>query len=331
MRQTNFVLFVSVVCATLAVRLPLVASSGWLSFYSRREEAPGTYAIDMDTGALMLLLPSQTVSAWSADGSQATTVKRVGRNDRDIYVMDADGQNHRHVTQHPALDMQPAWSPDGLQIAFVSNREDGHAEDVFVMNADGTDVRNLTRVPRPDTQPDWAPDGRRIVFHSTRDSTDWVGIPRSAIRDEIYTMDADGSNPRRLTHNEDTDSNPKWSSDGSRILFRRNTERRGSGIYTISPDGSGSREIRHFDGTSGGRGTWSPDGRQIAFQWRPPNATEPDIYVMNRGGTDVRNLTDHPASDRLPDWFDPHVSTAVAPASRALYQWGWLKRVGRAR
>ncbi len=331
----NRVRFVAVVCALLAVRLPLMASSGWLSFRSSREEAPGTYAIDMDTGALMLLVPDEGVWAWVADGSKAAIVKSQGHNDHEIYVMDADGQNRRNVTQHPALDQQPAWSPDGSRIAFVSNREDGHAEEVFVMNADGTDVRNLTRIPRPDTQPHWAPDGKRIVFHSTRDSTDWVGIPRSAIRDEIYTMNADGSNPRRITDNVVDDDQPRWSPDGSQILYVTDLGHQMFAISIMSPDGSGSRQIIQFHRTFPGRGTWAPDGTQIAFQWhvRDPAGVlaEPDIYVMNRDGTDVRNLTDHAASDRLPDWFDPHVSTAVTPAARALFQWGWLKRVGRAR
>ena len=206
MRQTRNALLPSVMCALCAVGLPLLASPGWITFGSLRAEAPGMYAIDMETGALLLLFPGFSAGRWSADGSKVATVHREDRNG-DIYVMDADGRRRRNVTQHPALDQQPAWSPDGSRIAFVSNREDGHAEDVFVMNADGTDVRNLTRTPRPDTRPHWAPDGKRIVFHSTRDSTDWVGIPRSAIRDEIYTMNADGSDPRRLTDNTMT-ANP---------------------------------------------------------------------------------------------------------------------------
>jgi len=93
--------------------------------------------------------------------------------------------------------------------------------------------------------------------------------------------------------------------------------------------------VRHFDEYPGTAAAWAPDGAQIVFQRRTPNAAgefaDTDIYVMDRDGTNMRNLTNHPASDHAPDWFDPHVSTAVAPASRALFQWGWLKRVGRAR
>jgi TolB protein len=69
--------------------------------------------------------------------------------------MDADGANVTRLTNSPARDHSPAWSPDGRQIAFVSER-DGNPE-IYVMNADGTEVTRLTKSPAQDLWPAWSP------------------------------------------------------------------------------------------------------------------------------------------------------------------------------
>jgi TolB protein len=73
--------------------------------------------------------------------------------------MNADGSHVRNLTNHPALDASPTWSPDGKKIAFVSDRaRKGHRE-IYVMNADGSHVVRLTHTPGNlwSTQPDWQP------------------------------------------------------------------------------------------------------------------------------------------------------------------------------
>ena len=112
--------------------------------------------------------------------------------------MNADGVNPINITNHPAKDGRPDWSPDGNQIAFSSDR-DGNWE-IYVMNADGTNPINITNHPAEDNHASWSPDGNQIAFSSNRDDRNW----------EIYAMNADGANPINLTNHPDRDLNPSW-------------------------------------------------------------------------------------------------------------------------
>ena len=73
----------------------------------------------------------------------------------EIYVMNADGTGQTNLTSNSAWDAQPAWSTDGSQIAFVSDR-DGNDE-IYVMSADGSNQTRLTSDPATDQQPAWSP------------------------------------------------------------------------------------------------------------------------------------------------------------------------------
>ena len=103
----------------------------------------------------------------------------------EIYVMDADGGNQENLTNHPASDKQPDWSPDGTKIAFVSSRKGGVYQ-IYVMDTDGKNVIRLTDGAGQKTNPDWSPDGRKIAF-SVDHREDYIAV-----------MDADGRNREKL-------------------------------------------------------------------------------------------------------------------------------------
>ena len=96
--------------------------------------------------------------------SRAAGPSIVSPNAFDIYTMDANGANVRRLTNNNALDVEPAFSPDGTKIAFSSTR-DGGDHDLWVMNADGSNPVRLTDFGNDDeTEPAWSHDGTRIAF-----------------------------------------------------------------------------------------------------------------------------------------------------------------------
>ena len=111
------------------------------------------------------------------------------------------------LTNNPADDYLPVWSPDGKKIAFTSYR-DGNTE-IYTMNPDGGDLQNLTQNSAFDEFPEWSPDGKKIAFRSKRQR----GI------NKIYVMDADGGNVRRITDIQG--KRVTWSPDGKHLVYNR--------------------------------------------------------------------------------------------------------------
>ena len=173
--------------------------------------------------------------------------------------MNADGTNQHRVTSTSEEEGDISWSPDGTDLAFVRWVEGARrVSDIYAIRIDGTNERQLTRGPGENEHPSWAPDGGMLVFQSRR-SPD--GRTTSVYETNIYAMNADGTNQRRLTFYPEHDREPEWSPDGRAIVFSSGRE---SGIYVMRPDGTDMKKI--------GRGIlplWIPHDHPLAG-YEPP-------------------------------------------------------------
>lgn len=211
------------------------------------------------------------------------------------------------------------------KIAYVGFDAETQKQDVYTMNPDGTGVTNLTRrYTDPDWSPlgnahgdpEWSPDGTRISFSGTALSD--IG---SCCSTNVYVMDADGSNLRRLTNTPDSfegeDTQATWAPDGSWLAF---TSTRSEGphdpdnptsnssddreIYRMDADGTNEQQLTATSSrNSDEQPSISPDGTKIAFASNQHNTAfgvgpdQLDIYVMDADGTNVERLTTDAASN----------------------------------
>lgn len=185
-----------------------------------------------------------------------------------IFLSNVDGTNLSQVTNVDAGACQPAWSPDGLQIVFISPcrvRVDSPYQSytdtsLFLIQADGTGLKQLTNVPGADFEPDWSPDGKRIAFTSIRDGNK-----------QVYLLDVDSQAVIRLTEPDVNveNSQPAWSPDGEKIAYmveRLNTYQ----VWIMSNTGQENTQLVRSGQTLWDYApAWSADGKVIVFNQRP--------------------------------------------------------------
>ena len=231
---------------------------------------------------------------FSPDGGMIAFVG-IRRGNNDIYTLPVlyhprAGLKQRgeptRLTSWSAPEVQPSWSPDGQQLAYVANR--GVGNDIYLIAISGGDPIALTNDGSNDRFPSWSPDGTRIAFESNRNG-DF----------EIWTMAADGTDAVNLSDDLSNDRYPAWSRDGSRIAF--SSDRAGSfDIYSMNADGSGL--LRHTTHAAADRSpSWSPDDSWICFETTRDGEEEVWALPVDTSSEPV-NLTASADVDWDPDW-----------------------------
>ncbi|MFZ5902747.1 MAG: hypothetical protein ACOYZ8_04265 [Chloroflexota bacterium] len=242
----------------------------------------------------------------SGNGSNGMIVFQSDRDGNyDLYVMNPDGTDVRNLTSHPASDTAPVPSPDGRRIAFQSNR-DGNNE-IYVLDLETGTQSNLTNHPANDHSPTWSPDGSSIAFVSDRDAI-LLDEARGLWTNDIYIMNSEGSDPRRLTANNLTNGygGLAWSPDGGSIaLCLSSFTTYGGyfllGIHLLDLDDLILTRLTFDSATIQCDPKWSPDGNQILYVVSGSGFS--NLYLMNADGTDQNNVSTDPATyDTTPSW-----------------------------
>jgi Tol biopolymer transport system component len=240
--------------------------------------------------------------------------------DRAVYTMNADGSNQKILTSNLTFSNYPVWSPNGQLIAFQALGNVVHLKNqIYIMEADGSNLRNLSNSEEHDSLPLWSPNGQLIAFTRSLDlnsssNTLSEGSNTSCNKlkgqTDIYVMNADGTNQKRLTNigldNELLSIPIGWSQDSKKIFFHSfklcNSETVAD-LYAVNVDDSSLTRITQLPQYGRYRTiiTLSPDRQQIAFEARDADG-DMEIYVMNADGSNRRQLTQNTETDEYPSW-----------------------------
>lgn len=198
-------------------------------------------------------------------------------------------------TEHGAFE--PAVSPDGRSIAYVSTH-DGNPE-LYLMGADGSEPRRLTEWRRDDMAPRWSPDGKRLAF-----------LRREQGGERLFVLELhEGGrvSEQRLLPTEPGEqvihADHGWSPDGRHLVLTEHRPRQAPRVVTVELE---SRSPRPLSPASlrATMPSWSPDGRFVAFAGTEEDPDALDLYVASVADGRTARLTTHQASDWLPRWVD---------------------------
>ncbi len=204
---------------------------------------------------------------------------------KEIALIDYDGYDFHKITDTGALNLSPAWSPDGCYLLFTSYITGN--PDLVKMNMASGKLKQISGKTGLNSAPAWSPEGDKVAFTYAGDGNS-----------DIYIMESDGDNLRKLTTSRAIDSSPSWAPTGKQIAFT--SDRSGNPqIYVMDAEGGNVRRLT-YEGKYNDSPAWSPRGDRIAFVSREDGRFQ--IYTISVTGDDLRRITAGEGNNENPSW-----------------------------
>jgi Tol biopolymer transport system component len=236
--------------------------------------------------SLLILMPLLAAAGCTQEHEGIIAFQSNRDGNFEIYTMTSSGSDQRRLTENPANDITPSWSPDGSRIAFASDR-DG-TWDIYTIGADGNDLKQLTKGAGANSAPSWTPAGNKILFVSTRD----------AINGDVYRMNADGTGTERLTADSLVKDTPLSTPDGHTVIVTLNNK----GRFAIASIDLSHRKVTLL--TPPEHNNFAPaisrDGTEIMFVSDRDGSLQ--VYTMRSTGGDQTRLTTDGVDARTPSY-----------------------------
>jgi len=262
--------------------------TGKLAFVSYDDGDGEIYTLNADGSNLKRLTDNDANDvqpSWSPDGSKIAYNSYGYNLPSEIYTMKADGSGIIQITHDPAEheygEEWPSWSPDGNTIIYESFRDASTESNgttiqnanlyVSASNGSGGDLRINGHLFH-EGNPSWSPDGSKIAFVHAQ--VDTIGDNMYSSGYQIWVMNVNGSSWNKLTTAGGNNIRPKWSPDGSKIVYQSD-----EGICVVTLVGDNQTLVSY-----GGNPSWSPDGKKIIFDG------DNEIYVMDADGKNVKKI-----------------------------------------
>ncbi len=227
---------------------------------------------------------------WSPDGTQIAFQSKREGGDWQVFIMDADGNRKRRISDGKNAALQPAWSPDGKSIAYMQGAAaQDQPKELYIAPLSGGAPKEITSLGKSLNRPIWSPDGKSIALYEYLDSRN---LP-------IMIMNPDGTGLRTLVQGGAI-VGARFSPSGDKLLYSEistSTSASGTDIFTISPSGGTPTNLTP-NSAEDYQPAWSPDGSYIAWSGRQGGVFK--IVLANADGSNPQTLTK--GDDYQPSW-----------------------------